>query len=171
MSSGAIEYNWIQPEEKILVDMIRADNADRPLTTEMITFGLPTEIVPGVEETYNTSVEVLATPVAPFRGSQYHRYHRVLISDFVHPGVTSLTFILAQFTNLESFATELGSRLGVNLRASSIVFTLPLVEGTYYLNISPDSLCYIGSLPITFIHSTPDLEEAIYNPLLEGFKT
>lgn len=169
MSSGTIEYDWTQPEEKILVDMIRADNDNRPLTTDMITFGLPVMLVPSTDATWNTSVVISATPVAPFRGSQLHRYHRVPIQNFVYENVTDLVFVIQEYPTLEAFIAEVSQRIEVHLTVDKVVFTYPTEPGTYSLTIAETSLCYYGSINITFIDETTPLDEAILNGELIGF--
>lgn len=169
MSSGTIEYDWTQPEEKILVDMIRADNNGRPLTTDMITFGPPVQLVPTTDATWNTSVLVSATPVAPFRGSQTHRYHRVPIQNFVYGNVTDLVFIIQEYPTLEEFIDEVSRRIEVYLTVDKVVFDYPTEPGTYALTISETSLCYYGSINVTFIDETTPLPDAIVNDDLIGF--
>lgn len=171
MSSGAIVYDWTQPEEKIIVDMIRADNYDRPLTPAMLSFGLPEPISPTPGMTHNTRVMLSATPVAPFTGSQLHRYHRVDIGNFVFTGTTDLNFILQNYTTVEELVTELSTRLGVYLTADKVVFDLPQVAGTYNLVISDTSLCYYGEITLEFSDIQFPLDDVIPDPDLIGFNT
>lgn len=169
MSSGTIEYDWTQPEEKILVDMIRADNNNRPLTTDMITFGPPVQLVPTTDATWNTSVLVSATPVAPFRGSQTHRYHRVPIQNFVYENTTDLVFVLQEYPTLEAFVEEVSRRIEVNLTLDKVVFDYPTSAGTYTLTIAQHSLCYYGSIDVTFVDAITPLPEVVANNDLLGF--
>lgn len=171
MSSGTIEYDWTQSEEQIIVDMIRADNEDKPLTTDMVIFGVPEELQPDVTETYNVMVSVTATPVAPFRGSQNHRYHRVDVTEFVHPTLTDLEFELTPSISKSAFVAELGDRLGVRFNPDRVIFTHPDGVGPHIVSMADTSLCYFGHLEVMFtgLVEDVDLEEAIHTPELDGF--
>lgn len=169
MSSGAIIYDWTQPEEKIIVDMIRADNYDRPLTVDMLTFGVPEPIVPTSALTYNTRVLLSATVAAPFTGSQYHRYHRVDINNFVYPGITNLNFLLEDYDSVEEIVAELSARLGVYLTTDTVELTMPTTAGTYIARIASRSLCYIGQLALEFSATQYALDDIIPENHLKGF--
>lgn len=171
MSSGAIIYDWTQPEEKILVDMIRADNYDRPLTTAMLSFGQPEPLTPTEALTYNTRVLLSATVAAPFTGSQYHRYHRVDINNFVYPEVTNLHFIIQNYESVEEIVAELSIRLGVYLTSDKVIMQMPDAPGTYIVTVADHSLCYYGSLSLEFSELQYPLEEVIPAPNLAGFDT
>lgn len=169
MSSGTIEYDWTQTEEQILVDMIRADNQQRPLTTAMISFGTPEELIPVSNETYNAAVMVSATASAPFRGSQRHRYHRVPVSSFVYQNVTNLTFVIEDYEDPDVFAAELSNRLDIYLTADKLIYDYPTEVNSVPVTISDNSLCYYGTINVFFVNKIMYLDDVIVNQDLVGF--
>lgn len=169
MSSATIEYNWLQDEEQIIVDMIRADNQNRPLVPDEVSFDLPSPITPTPTETYNTTVQVSAVPGARFKGSQLHYYHRVPLAGFVFEGSTDLTFILEDYPTRESVITEVGNRLGIKLKPEHAVFTYTGQPGEQTFSVHPDSLCYVGSITLTFRNAAVDLTTIMPNTAFTGF--
>lgn len=169
MASGTIAYDWTKPEAEIVIDMIRADNQNRPLELAWITIDPPETLIPTVDETYNARILVSATPAAPFVGSQYHRYHRVDIQDFVYDDITNLVFIFEETLDLATFLTTLSDRLGAYLTSDSVEFTYPTEAGIYTVRMRDSSLCYYGELDVEFKWLQIPLPELIDIQDLPGF--
>lgn len=169
MSSATVPVNWKQPEQQILVDMFRVDNRDIPLTPEMLIFGTPEPIDLSPDFTQNTSIFMRASETAPFVGSGTHEYHRVPIQDFVYPNVTSLEFVLENYSNVDELVEELSLRLDVYLDPAVVEFTYPSQPGSYVLLIKATSLVFLGGLELEFIHRQYDLDEVITVTNVSGF--
>lgn len=169
MSSLTTPVNWHQSEAQILVDMLRVDNRNIPLSVDDVVFGLPEILTPTTTETWNTRILVSATPTAPFRGSGYHRYHRVPITDFVYPGITNLEFVIESYTTKAELVEALSTRLDIQLDPDVVDFTYPDEVGSYTLLINNASLCFTGMLELEFINRVYRLDELITATELSGF--
>lgn len=139
---------------QVLVDLINADNS-LALTSELITFGLPTAAT-GESPPKNTELTVSAAPGSGYSGSVVVTYNRVAISTLPTISAKPAEFQLGDATTIKDLIPEFNALYGVVLTEDDYT-DAPLPEFTGTANEShtiqlvakADSLIYIGSIELT----------------------
>ena len=114
--------DYTRSEIEVVVDLIRKDNQDRPLTSGQITFGRPSVFTPIPGFDRNTIVVATSIPGRGFRGNQTFYYNRVPLSKFVPPDSPEiLYFDDSELTKVSELLPELNRRLKTNITPDKVI--------------------------------------------------
>lgn len=158
--------------EQIIVDLINEFNPGLSLTTELVTFGLPTAAT-GQTPARNTDLTVTAVPGSGYKNFKALQYNRVDLA--VIPGTRSVEFPAGDATLISEMIPEINVRFGLNITEVDYVDgPLPTFTGVpnekldFQLSANADSLVYIGSVILKLHAEDIDLAVVISNPVLNG---
>jgi len=166
--------DYTRDEIDVVIDLIRRDNGNKPLSNMMVTFGNPNVFDPTEEIDRNTLVIGTAIPGFKYRNSQSFYYNRVPLTKFVDPGVTNLDFDPDDKLRVSDLLPELNERLNINLKANRIIDSaLPVlgeddVSVDVQIQVLPISMVYLGNLLVRLTRPNNDLVIAIPDPELDG---
>jgi hypothetical protein len=171
-----MDIDYTRSEVDVLIDLIRNDNGNKPLSSAQVTFGTPTTFNPLPTVNRNTVIMATAIPGLGFRDSTSFYYNRVRLIDFIPPNAPSiLTFDKGEYTVLSDLLPELNERLNTNITADKIIEqTLPALSGddedfvSVDLVMRPNSVVYLGQLTLKVTRSLVDLATLITIPNLSG---
>ncbi len=165
-------FDYTKAPALLLTELINTDNS-LALTPALIVFGLPNAAT-GETPPRNTTINVSAASGSGYTGQKDVSYDRVPVSGFV--GTVDLTFQLGDAENVADLIPEINALLHINLTAADYVdAALPAFGNEpnevqeVVVQISSDSLVYLGSLTINVTNGTLDLAALITTTELTGF--
>jgi hypothetical protein len=157
---------------QILVDLINETNAGVALTTEVVTFGLPSVATGGSER--NTDITVTAVEDSGYINSKNLNYNRVDLATI--PGTRSVEFPKGDAVKISDMILEINAKYGINLTANDFVdgplpdFVggMPNEKLEFQVSAAANSLIYQGSVFLKLAAEDLDLAVIITNPVLNG---
>lgn len=150
-----MEIDFTKAEVDVLIDLIRGDNLNQILTSSQIRFHTPIVFTPIPQVPKNTLIIGEAVDGGMYTGSQAFYYDRVPINQFVHVGMTDISFVQQGEVNVADLIPRINARLGINLAYDSVIndelpvldpFTKPTAN--FMLRIAPGSLVYRGQVAL-----------------------
>ncbi|MGG4591641.1 hypothetical protein ACLPJK_25640 [Pseudomonas aeruginosa] len=157
-----------------LVQLISTSNADKPLTADQVTFGVPAASSQG---TANTQVVVTAVEGQGYKDSQTFHYVRLdLATDASYEGVVAeLTDVSEEATagELLSFAVAQLGFVASEVEAGTLTAVDGATDGSLVINAKADSLVYTGTVTVVLkpVDTTESLATAFPTDELTGFES
>lgn len=166
--------DYTRDELSIVIDLIRGINTTYPLSPTMVTFGLPAVFAPTTEYPRNTKLIASAIPGRGYIGPQTFYYNRVPLSGFISP-MTPVIFTITNETLKSDLLPQINQRFKINLTQQNIIDgPLPDLAGQgifqqdIEIQAGPNSLVYIGSLPLIIAPDVIPLSQLVSNTDLSG---
>lgn len=150
--------DYTRGEINVVIDLIRQDNLNRPLSPGQVTFGSPSIFIPVTGVDRNTVVRATAIPGRGFRNSQTFYYNRVKLEDFVDGDLPDqLVYDIDGEATLSDLLPAINERYSINLTVDRIINkTLPeFVDGQadVILGVVPASMVYIGTITLHLLQA------------------